>query len=170
MEQTFGAEVGLSMPPLAFWMNGIFLRHCPHCGLKISSRPLTLLTACPDDHSAERPDRLYNKPTHIIIKIVDSLPDKDAIQGGWAFISKRDNYLMKFVYDREDNRADKHSGSFLYLIRADHIQNNDEFPLDSNLTNQTRLLIISSEVNKKYGGHKGKFTGNFTNYTRVIEE
>ncbi len=125
------------VPPLALWLRGMFLSHCPYCGLHLSCRDETLLAWCSTcSRTQPRPDQLYFKPTHVVVWIRTSLPHTPA--GEWERISKNYKHGAAFYHV-----GDKHSASIMY-IRDDY--KSPDAPVAAHLKNQTRLLLVSSNI------------------------
>jgi hypothetical protein len=137
MWQLCCARCSEPVPPLALWLKGSFLSHCLYCRLRLSAADYSLLAWCSTcSRTQPRPDRLYNTPTHVIVWIRTSLPVTPA--GEWKRIPSKDKHQAAFYHE-----ADKHSASLMY-VRDDY--ESEDAPVKGHLINQTRLLMVSSDV------------------------
>lgn len=137
MWQLCCARCGEPVPPLALWLKGMFLAHCPHCGLRLSSSRGTLLAWCSTcSEVLNEPGDFYGKPTFVIVWINNSLPSQ--IAGNWKRLAQSDEGKLA-LYDRKDS----HSASLMYVCTDYHLK---EVPLDEHLIRRTRLLLISDDI------------------------
>lgn len=95
------------VPPLAFWLGGAFLAHCPHCDFRLSARrgKNTLLAWCPVCASVfPNLKEVLEKPTHVAVWITRHAPAPEQI-GGWTPVQENPGLFY--------HSGDRHSASFL---------------------------------------------------------
>jgi len=156
------------VPSIFYLFNGILFNKCPFCGTRLSCRKLTLLAYCHHkncDYMSKHPEILYEKPTHIIVWIVESIEDweKSIIQQNgindkwkfvdkWRFDQKKDRQGKIYYYNESKTKKDRHSASFLFVIEAKDVIDKDinEIPFNQVKKNQTRLIIVSKNINIQY--------------------
>jgi hypothetical protein len=154
------------VPALIFWLHGLFLAHCPHCGLRLFSRQNsahkdTLLGWCSTCATEfEQPRTLYGKPTNVIVWLTNArLPTAGMIGGHWRLMQCEIPNFIK-LYDNHD----KHSASLMYIC-AD--PRSIVLDFDEHLNKRTRLVLISTDLHPLITDIKHVFSDRKTIFRMV---
>ncbi len=147
---------GKELPPAALWLGGAFFTHCPHCEKLLSPRR-HVLARCPNNDDSENADRLYSKPTEIIVMVGISPPNSETLDASYKIITQ--SPYVQIFYETKD---DPYSSSILYFTKASD-WGSDAFPLKVQILSNTWLVLISKKVDERIIDIvKGAFTLPFT--------
>lgn len=130
------------VPALTFWLRGLFLAHCSHCGLRLSIRCGRLLGWCSTcSHEFVRPGDLYRKPTNVIFWLTRTLPEAAQVNGGaWRRLPTNIPNTLKFYHD-----CDRHSASLMYICADPGL-----IPkvFHDHLRRQARLVLTTEDIHQ----------------------
>ncbi len=144
------ARCGEPVPQLALWLRGLFLPRCPHCAMRLSTARHTLLAWCSTCRGGfTEPDRLYAKPTRVIVWITNSLPT--CVGKDWSVAAPPGSNRV-ILHHRDDD-------SFACLLSFCASYQQDPLPTEEHLIPLTRLLLVSRDVEEVWSGRIQGFFG-----------